>query len=231
MSSRKPFEQKMLDGWIEKRKHKEETRKANREAWAARRDWSDDRFQKPEINFQPQENTEPSSSPALTHLRAIVADPQITLYRRLNAAEVVLNFELGPGAAIGVNPDTIAAQSYQFLRAVVDAQDTPEAQRFRALKLVANVENARASAKGADLDNSAKRQLLIALVNAQRARKLRLSAQWNQTVQSRADWTLKDTDQLQWPNGWPGTWKWPPDHFSNALQNADCSKLVDELQQ
>jgi len=221
----------MLDGWIEKRKHKEETRKANREAWASRRDWSDDRFQKPDINFQPQETPDTSSSPALTHLRAIVADPNITLYRRLNAAEVVLNFELGPGAAVGINPDTIAAQSYRFLRAVVDAPDTPEAQRFHALKLVANVENARASAKGADLDNSAKRQLLIALVNAQRSRRLRATGEWNQTVQSRANWTVKDNADLHWPAGWPGTWKWPPDHFSSALQNADCEKLIDELQQ
>ena len=154
---------------------------------------------------------------------------EITLYRRLNAAEVILQFELGPGAAVGVNPDTIAAGSYKFLRTLVDLPDTPEALRFRALKLIAGIENARASAKASDLSHTAKHSLLLALANAQKSRQLRASGQWENIIRAGQDWALKDSDQLNWPSGWPGTWKWPPDSFANELQSANCSQLVKEL--
>jgi hypothetical protein len=71
--------------------------------------------------------------------------------------------------------------------------------------------------------------LLLALANAQKSRQLRASGQWEKIVSSGQDWALKDSDQLNWPAGWPGAWKWPPNSFASELQKAECSKLVDEL--
>src|SRR4051794_5256798 len=63
---------------------------------------------------------------SLAKLRAIMADPGTPLYRRLDAAEVVLTYELGPGAAVGLDPDQIAVGSFRFLKAVSEAAETPE---------------------------------------------------------------------------------------------------------
>jgi hypothetical protein len=230
MARPKSFQQKLEEGWLEKKAERDARRIANREAWAKRRDWSDDNFQKVNAGTA-QTASDAAPITSLARLRAIMADPDITLYRRLNAAEVVLSFELAPGAAAGLDPNLIAAASYKFLRAICDASETPEPQRFRALKLVATVENARASAKANDLANTAKRTLLVNLANAERCRQLRTNGQWDNLISANAHWELDNPDQLPWPNGWPGLWQWPPVTFASQLQDAQAADLINQLRQ
>jgi hypothetical protein len=126
--------QKWTEAWREAQKAKDERRKENREKWAKRRDWSDDNEHKIAVAI---EANGAGGSRSLAALRTIMADPDTPLHRRLGAAEVVLAFELGPGAAVGADVDKIAAGSYQFLNAVIDTPGTPEALRFRCLKMIA----------------------------------------------------------------------------------------------
>jgi hypothetical protein len=96
----------------------------------------------------------PATAGACRKMRAIMADPNARLYRRLDAAEVVLSYECGVGAGVGVDPETIAAASFKFLRAAADDVSTPEALKFRALKSIVAVENARAQAKSSAITNA-----------------------------------------------------------------------------
>jgi hypothetical protein len=85
------------------------------------------------------------SSP-LEKLRAIMLDSTQLLYRRLDAAELVLAYELAPGALVDVPPSDVAAISFRFLRGVAEATETPERLRFRALKSMLAIQHKRAAA-------------------------------------------------------------------------------------
>jgi hypothetical protein len=203
------------EAWTEARQRKDQRRAENRERWAKRRDWSDDNEHKVAVAI---EANGAGGSRSLAALRAIMADPDTPLHRRLDAAEVVLAFELGPGAAVGADIDQIAAGSYQFLNAVIDTAGTPEALRFRCLKMIASVENARAASKNTVAEHAAKRALLLKLVNSERVRTFRAAGVWSEAVRTDA-WALKTSDDFPWPAGWPGDWPWPPASFSTALEN------------
>jgi hypothetical protein len=207
--------QKWTEAWAEARKAKDERRKANREKWAKRRDWSDDNEHKADVAI---EANGAGGSRSLAALRTIMADPDTQLHRRLDAAEVVLTFELGPGAAVGADVDQIAAASYLFLNAIIDTPGVPEALRFRALKMIASVENARAASKNTVAEHAAKRQLLVALINAERVRAFRAAGMWSEAVKA-DQWALRLGDDFAWPEGWPGSWQWPPATFVGALQD------------
>lgn len=205
----------MLEGWLQKREEKDQKRAENRKRWAERRDWSS--YDRRDILF-PDPQPAPGESRSLAKLRAIMANPEVAPFRRLDAAELVLQYELGPGAAVGLDPDRIAAQSYQFLNALADEPSCPDALRFRALRCIASVENARAAAKSSALVNTAKRQILLDIVNAERQRSLRLNGQWLNAVSDGSQWQTKIADDC-WPSDWPGQWKWPPDVLASALQD------------
>jgi hypothetical protein len=64
-----------------------------------------------------------------------------------------------------VPADQTGSAAYQFLRQV-QASDAPEAHRFCALRLIARIENARATGSTAVLIE-AKRRLLIQLTNSE----------------------------------------------------------------
>jgi hypothetical protein len=216
MAMNEEFRRAMAQGWEEAKKAKAKRRKANQEKWAQRRDWSDDNQHKVDVAI---EANGAGGSRSLAALRTIMADPDTPLHRRLDAAEVVLAYELGPGAAVGADVEQIAAGSYVFLNTVIDTPGTPEALRFRCLKMVASVENARAASKNTIAQDAAKRILVRNLVNAERTRAIRASGNWPEAVKTTA-WALTSVDTFEWPTGWPGDWSWPLASFSVLLEQA-----------
>jgi hypothetical protein len=159
--------------------------------------------------------------PSLTKLRHIMASPDMPLHRRIEAAETIIGYELGPGAAAGIEPHELASDSYQFLRTVTETTDVPESLMFRALKAIASVENARAAIRDAGDTLTTKRQCLIDLVNAERRRWLAQHGRW---PAGREPWFLDPTDTFNWPPGWPGMWMWPlPTIGSTYAKNTAAS--------
>jgi hypothetical protein len=147
-----------------------------------------------------------NGSASLNRLRRLMADPDIQLYRRMDAAEIILGYELAPGAVAGAEPDEISAGSYRFLKAVIDDPDTPEALEFRALKCIAQVENARAQIRNAGEQLGLKRALFVELVNAERRHTLIAAGKWP----ANGGWCLETSDTFVWSADWPGLWGWPP---------------------
>jgi hypothetical protein len=222
------FRRKTEEGWEKAKADKAARRKANRERWAKRRDWSDDNEHKIAIEVEDPSGKEGVST-SLQRLRSIMADPNVALHRRLDAAEVILTFELGPGAGVGIDPDQIAAASFKFLRAVSDDATTPDALKFRALKSIVGIENARVAAKSGAEANIAKRQLVLNLVNSVRSRLYREAGVWPVVVASGSEWALRWEDDFPWPSEWPGSWAWPPTTFSTALQHGISDTFRAEL--
>jgi hypothetical protein len=153
-------------------------------------------------------------------MRAIMADPEVPLYRRLDAAEVVLTYELGPGAAVGVDPEQIAATSFRFLKTAVDAAETPEALRFRALKSIVAIENRRKSAGQGSDQFALKRELQLRLINAARRHILIEAGVWVDVVRRSERWSLTLDDDFDWLPGWPGSWVWPPPDLAARIERA-----------
>jgi len=148
-------------------------------------------------------------------------DSKQPLYRRIDAAEVLISFEIAPGAANNIDPDQVAATSFQFLRAVVDAAETPEGLRFRALKCVASIENARAKIKSNNVTHAQKYELLIRLINGERSRALRAAGVWPLVIARGDPWSIETTDEFDWPNTqWPGSWAWPVIDLAAILERA-----------
>jgi hypothetical protein len=225
MPKSEEFRQAMIEGWAEAKKAKAERRAANREAWAkSPKNAANQREQTlgavtPEIPIDPIEDAVAASG-ALARMRAIMADPNAQLYRRIDAADVVLSYELGPGAAAGIDPEQIAAPAYRFLKAVAGAADTPEALQFKALKLIVGIENSRKAAVQSSEQHFAKRELLCRLVNSERQRMLRDAGRWAGVVAQREIWALTLNDDFPWIEGWPGGWQWPPSDFGERLERA-----------
>jgi hypothetical protein len=207
--------------WSEARKAKEQRRAANREAWANSPQNAANRHKDTFGAVAPEVVAEANGeggSVSLAQMRAIMSDTVTPLYRRLDAAEVVLSFEPGPGAAVGVDPDEIAATSYRFLKAVADAVETPEALRFRALKSIVAIENRRKSAGQGSEQSALKRELQLRLVNAERRRMLVDAGVWvDDVARHRENRSLTLNDDFKWLPGWPGTWQWPPENFAERL--------------
>jgi hypothetical protein len=217
------FRQALEEGWEAAKKAKAERRRRNQEAWAASPlNAQNQRKQAfaaaPEIKGEAKAEAD-SGSASLAKLRSIMGSADIPLHRRLDAAELLVSFEVAPGSASNVDPNEVAAGSYQFLRTIVDHDDVPEPLRFRALKAIAIVENARASIKANSVTHEEKRRLLLQLANAERIAALRQAGTW-QDVVARGDlWFLEPEDTVDWPSGWPGNWVWPPGSISNELAN------------
>ena len=213
------FRQALEEGWAKAKAAKAERRARNREEWRT--------SPKNAMNVRqdaieaiaseiPGDSTGDGSD-SLAELRRLMADKDVALHRRIDCAEVILAYELGPGAAVGAKTDEIAAGSFRFLKSVTDTPESPEALRFRCLKLIAAVENARAASKNTVAEHAAKRRLLIALVNSVRTRSFRTAGTWREAVKTDA-WALTNADAFDWPKGWPGDWVWPLATFSALLE-------------
>jgi hypothetical protein len=199
--------------WSEARKAKEQRRAENRANWA-RSPQNAANKHKDKYGATAPEITDNGNgtggSRSLAALRAIMGNVDLPLYRRIDASEIVLAYELGPGSAVGADPNTIGAASYLFLNSVLDAPGVPEQLRFRCLKLVASVENARARITSSAADHESKKQLLISLCNAERIRHLRQAGAWHRVVERNEPWFLKVEDDVTVPPGWFDSWQWPP---------------------
>jgi hypothetical protein len=210
------FQRALRAGWEKAKQDKLKRRADNREKWARRRDWSSDDEHVSDARVEENvSETVDNAAASLTKMRRIMSNPALPLYRRLEAAEIVLSYELGPGAAAGTNPEQIAAGSYKFLRAVTDDETTPESLKFRALKALVGIENSRAAARSINATHEEKRRLLLNLINAERVQALRRAGTWNTVLNQQ--WALESSDQFDWPEGWPGLWQWPVNSFSNQL--------------
>jgi hypothetical protein len=206
---------------------------ANRAAWAASSLNANNMRKElievaaPEIASEPGGNDGVGSG-SLAELRRIMGDPNAALYKRIASAEIVLAYELAPGAAVGVDPDSIAAGSFKFLKACIDARGTPEALRFKALKLLASVENTRAAARSDAVTNEAKGRLLVALCNSERIRALRAANRWNDVVSKNKPWAIESGDEIEAPRDWFGVgWSWPaPDKLSQCLEQASPERIA-----
>jgi hypothetical protein len=218
--------QKWTEAWREARAAKDERRKANRAKWAERRDWSDDNEHKIDVALEDVSDVGGGSSSSLDRLRALMGDPNVALHRRIDAAEVLVPFEIAPGAASNVDPDEVAAKSFQFLRAVIDAKETPPALAFRALKLVAGIENARASIKANSITLGQRREMFCHLVNATRLAELRRGGIWHRVVASGERWWIGLEDDFELPRSWLDSWTWPPSSFAEALSRGEGSEAL-----
>jgi hypothetical protein len=219
--------------WKAAKAAKEERRRANREAWASSVHNSHNRHKEDAIaaNLGLEAEAETGGSASLRKMRAIMANEAIPLYRRLDAAEVLLTYELGPGAAAGADPETVAAVSYRFLKLVADAAETPESLKFRALRSVVAIENQRASIKSTAVEYDAKKRLLIALCNAERGRVLRAAGAWPAVIERNAPWFLEASDDIEAPAGWfSDAWHWPSQSFAGGLdRSADIGSFKQVL--
>lgn len=179
---------------------KQVRRQQNRAAWQASQNNMNAMHAKAKAAKKPiAVPTEPiADTGSLARLRQIMGDINELTYRRVEAAETILSYELAPGSAVNVPPDQIAAASYLFLQAVVDDVDTPSPLRFKALRSLASIENARA--RVSDTDQLADRRVhLIELINAARRRHLMESGRWPAVCASNTRWQLEASDDIDIP--------------------------------
>jgi hypothetical protein len=159
------------------------------------------------------------NSGSLNRLRAIMGNPDAPLYRRIEAAEITLGYELAPGALAGADPDAVAAGSYKFLKAVVSYPDIPEQLEMRVLKAIAQVENMRSQIRNAGEQLGMKRQMLVELVNTERRAALVARGAWPCAQR----WWLDTADVFAWPPDWPGMWSWPPSAIADSYRRDAAS--------
>jgi hypothetical protein len=205
---------------------KEAKRRANIAAWAASPQNANNirtttvEAVVPEIGVDSTEADDADVS-SLGKLRKLMGDPRIPLFRRVDSAEVIVGFELSAGGAAGVDPDQVASSSFKFLRLVADDNNTPEPIKFKCLKLLAGIENARASIKNTVAEHVAKRRLLIELINSERQRHIRAAGRWPAIVSSDAEWAISPSDDFEPPSGWfDSSWSWPVAAFAAQLERS-----------
>ena len=182
---------------------REAKRAANREAWRVSPLNANNQQQEKleaavEIEIEPPQ---PEETGSLAKLRGIMADSGAPLYRRIEAAEIVLSFELAPGslAQVDAPPEQIAASAYRFLKAASDANETPEPLRFRALRALASIENARAIRSNAAA-GTARREYLVNRINAARRSTLIAAGVWERVVADDAEWSIAMRDSFDEPD-------------------------------
>jgi hypothetical protein len=185
----------------ERREAAAKKRAANKEAWErhpanANAAWLQRQLELKEAAEIPVALPSVAETGSLAALRAIMADQAAPLHRRLDAAEVVLAYELAPAALANAPNDQVAAVSFMFLRAVADCVETPDALRFRALKHIAAIENARAAKHDPD-QAASEREALIASANSVRRHELRRAGCW--PVPEGVRWWLDRADIVDAP--------------------------------
>src|SRR5262245_10940684 len=91
---------------LERLAARERVRAANKEAWA-KSPFNSNARRAATLNAvlpPPGEEDAPVASGSLERLRAIMTDPDAELYRRIDAAEIVLGYELSPAALANADP-------------------------------------------------------------------------------------------------------------------------------
>jgi hypothetical protein len=220
--------EKWTEAWQEAKADKLARREANRNGWAnSPKNAMAARGIAAEIPADVEDDT---ASPSLSELRRIMADTSAPLHRRLDASEVILQFELPQGAAVGADVEQIGASSYKFLRAASTDPGTPDALKFKALRLLAGIENARASTRSSAAELFAKREILIGLVNSERRRALVASGMWPPPG-GVEHWYLDMSDTIAWPPGWPGLCQWPPASIAHNYKSGDPTAFRAQLRQ
>lgn len=209
------FHQKMVEGWATAREAKDRRRAENRAKWStSRKDWADERSLKAEIPVDDEALGDDRGSPALAQLRIILADIDQPLYRRVEVGEIILGYELGPGAAAGADPETVVSPAYQFFQRLIADAATPENLRLRALRQVVAVEAHRASLRNTSEQLYEKHALLAGLANAERKLAMVAAHAWPPEPDLR--WAL-DVGDVTLPSSWLAA-NWPPQAISGMYR-------------
>jgi hypothetical protein len=218
--ARPPDEHRRIweEAWQQAKAAKAKRRAENRSSW--RNSPSNAMAARDIAAAIPADIEDDATSPSLAELRRLMADIATPLHRRLDASEVILQFELPQGAAVGADIEQIGASSYKFLRAVSADPQTPEALKFKSLKLLAGIENARASSRSTAAELFAKKALLIGAANAERRRAMLAAHAWPPGVAGER-WWLDTSDTIAWPPQWPGLWEWPPASIAHHYKGGD----------
>jgi hypothetical protein len=203
MPKSEDFNRKMIEGWTAARDERVRRRAENKEAWK-KRDWAGDR----ELTAAIPVDDEPiTGSPALAQLRAILADIDQPLFRRVEVGEIILGYELAPGAAAGADPEMIASAAYRFFQAVIANPQTPENLKLKALRQIVAVEARRAEVRSTAEGMHERRMLVLGAANGERKRTmLSRAGAW---PPASPDWALDISDTFSMPPAWL-TMSWPP---------------------
>jgi len=178
-----------------RRQLKDERRKANQQEWRNNHP-KNARRAVPKLTVDAET---PSGSASLKALREIMADVEAPMHRRIDAAEIVLGYELSPAALANADPTIpVSAASFLFLQTAAGNTDVPEGLRFRCLKLVAQIENARASKANAGIIAS-HRTLIVTLVNNARRTELIRAGVFDRVIAANVIWTLSAADDFDEP--------------------------------
>lgn len=139
---------------------------------------------------------------SLDALRHIMQDGAVPIGRRVEAAECVLGFELPAAALARATADPVASSAYTFLKQIVATPGVPEALKLKALKALSAIEAAKPS-RGDPAAASEQREMLRALINAERRRVLQEAGCWLPPKGS--SWALASTDSFEVPPGFSST--------------------------
>ena len=144
------------------------------------------------------EAPETADNKSLSKLRTIMADVNSPLYQRLEAAEIILSYELAPGSLVNSPTEQVASASYRFLVAVVDDAETPSQIRFKALRSLAAIENARARAGDTETAQARRNSYIDEINRARRAELVRRNL-WPQVCAQAIPWSLSLSDDIDQP--------------------------------
>jgi hypothetical protein len=129
-------------------------------------------------------------------LRDMMRNDDEDLPRRVEAAEVVLGYELPPAALVNATVEPASSEAYIFLKYLAHMQEAPSALKFRVLKALSAVE----SAKPRKVDPQAvedQRRREIRLINAARRAELQSRGLWPSPVRG---WFVGPDDMIDFPD-------------------------------
>jgi hypothetical protein len=133
---------------------------------------------------------------SINTLRSMMRDDDEPIGRRVEAAEVVLGYELPPAALANATVEPISSEAYTFLKYIAHMHEAPSALKFRALKALSAIE----SAKPRKVDPQAvedQRRREIRLINAARRADLQARGMWPSPVRG---WFIRPDDAVDLPD-------------------------------
>jgi hypothetical protein len=141
----------------------------------------------------------PADVRSVDQLTAIYRSDAVAIGRRVDAAAIVMSFQV-PAAGLATG-GPVLSDAYDFLKRVSITSAAPEAVRFAALKSLSTVESARPRA--ADPDASAEHLAMMRQwVNSTRRLALIEAGAWEQVQRDGIDWRLRSSDVFSLPV-WP----------------------------
>jgi hypothetical protein len=129
---------------------------------------------------------------SINTLRGMMRDDDEPIGRRVEAAEVVLGYELPPAALANATVEPISSEAYTFLKYIAHMQEAPSALKFRALKALSAIE----STKPRKIDPQAvqdQRRREIRLINAARRAELQSRGLWPSPIRG---WFIGPADTV-----------------------------------